>query len=345
MTLRMADSAESLALAGLDVEAFAAYVDGGIGDQPNAAKVAAAHPGARHLSIALSAARDADCLDVENGAASPADVAGWLTRQRQRGIVRPCLYASVSVMRDSILPLGRALGPSVRFWTAHYGQGEHICGPHSCGELPVDADGTQWTDAYHAPGGVVDMSLLADNFFNVDPGAWTFSPVRGLTAMPGHTSVLLSWSSPGQPAPGAVHHYQVTVRSGGRDVASYPRDVAKAGNPQSWQGGSLEPGTAYTALVRAVAADGGHASPWAMTAFTTGTLCSACCSPTGSVAARSARWRRGWPLSASGGCCTGRSPVSACRARCRARGGPWGARTGVRWVTSGGCSRRAGGPK
>jgi hypothetical protein len=269
MTLPMADSAESLALPS-GLPAYASYVDGALGDQPNHAKVVAAHPGAHHLSIALFAAHDADCLDVEPFAATPADVAAWLTRQRQRGIVRPCLYASVSAMRDSILPLGRALGLSVRLWTAHYGQGEHICGPRSCGELPVDADGTQWTDAFHTPGGIVDMSLLADGFFGEPASAWVFTAVRGLAVVAGHTSVLLSWSSPGTPAPGAVHHYQVTVRRDGRDVASYPREVPKAGSSQSWQGGSLEPGTGYTAMVRAMTADGSHASPWAAVSFTTG---------------------------------------------------------------------------
>jgi GH25 family lysozyme M1 (1,4-beta-N-acetylmuramidase) len=102
------------------------------------------------------------------------------------------------------------------------------------------------------------------------PADWVFTSVRGLTALPGHTSVLLSWSSPGTPEPAAVHHYQVTVRKDGGDVPSYPRDVAKASNPQTWQGGSLEPGTTYEALVRAMTADGSHASPWAAVTFTTG---------------------------------------------------------------------------
>lgn len=270
MTIRMADSAESAALAGLSVEAYAAYVDGGMGDQPNAAKVAAAHPGARHLSIALSASHDADCLDVEPHAASPADVVGWLTRQRGRGVTRPCLYASVSTMRDSILPVGRALGLSVRLWTAHYGEGEHICGPHSCGELSIDADATQWTDAYRAPGGVVDMSLLADDFFGPPPADWVFRGPRYLSAKPGHTNVELTWYSPGQSEPGAVDHYQVTIRHLGEDVASYPRTVPKGGNPEVHDFGSLQPGTAYEAMVRAVAAGGRHAGAWAVVDFTTG---------------------------------------------------------------------------
>jgi hypothetical protein len=273
MTLAMPDSDESRALPP-GYPAYAGYADGGIGDQPNAARIAAAFPSAHHLSIALSASHDADCLDVEPRAASPADVVSWLTRQRKRGLVRPALYASVSTMRGSILPIGRALGLSVRLWTAHYGQGEHICGPKTCGELTVDADGTQWTDAYRTPSGaVVDMSVLADDFFGtpVPPTAWVFGAVRGLKAVPGHTSVLLSWSAPADPAPAPVAHYQVTIRKDGQDVKSYPRDVPRTGTAQVWQGGSLTPGTTYEVLVRAVTADvNGHASPWAAVTFTTG---------------------------------------------------------------------------
>jgi hypothetical protein len=143
--------------------AYAAYVDGHAGDQPNYAHVTAAYPDARHLSIALSADDDADALDVENGAASPADVPGWIARQHVRGVVRPCVYASVSVMKAEILPLvGGWLPASVRLWTAHY-DGEHICGPKSCGQLPVDADGTQWTSG--ALGRQLDQSILNDDFF------------------------------------------------------------------------------------------------------------------------------------------------------------------------------------
>jgi hypothetical protein len=266
MTLHMADSAESLSLpAGLP--AYASYVDGAIGDQPNSVRVAAMFPGAHHLPVALSAAHDADCIDVENGAASPGDVPGWVTRQHVRGIVRPCVYASVALMRDEILPRVSGWRPSsVRLWTAHYGQGEHICGPRSCGELPVDADGTQWTDAYRTPGGVVDMSLLNDDFF-APPADWVFAPVRGLVGVHGPHSLRLTWSSPGQPAPEAVHHYQVTVRLRGRDIRGFPVTVPKTGVQESVQWNGVERGTYDEAMVRAVAVDG-HASPWSVVGFT-----------------------------------------------------------------------------
>lgn len=173
MTIRMPDAAESPALPA-GYAAYASYVDGGIGDQPNYARVTAAHPGADHLSIALSALHDAECLDVENGAASPSDVPAWVKRQQARGIARPVLYASVSTMASAILPiLGQYRIPvrSTRLWSAHYGAGEHVCGPATCKwpGLGITMDGTQWTDAFHGPNGVVDMSLLADDFFGTTP--------------------------------------------------------------------------------------------------------------------------------------------------------------------------------
>ncbi len=147
-------------------QAYAAYVDGSLGNQPNYAYIVKTFPKAEHLSIALFSADNADALDVEPGAADPSDVPGWYTRQVARGSYRPCVYANASTMETEILPtLSQAgIGRSkVRLWTAHYDAGEHICGPDSCGALSVDADGTQWTSS--ALGLVLDQSLLLDNFF------------------------------------------------------------------------------------------------------------------------------------------------------------------------------------
>jgi hypothetical protein len=146
--------------------AYAGYVDGSIGDQPNYAYIMSAYPKAQHLSIALFSSNNADALDVEPGASVPGDIPAWYARQRGRGIQRPCVYASASAMNDSILPVlsGANIARSaVRLWTAHYGAGEHICGPGTCGALSENADGTQWTPT--AGGLVLDQSLLLENFF------------------------------------------------------------------------------------------------------------------------------------------------------------------------------------
>jgi hypothetical protein len=150
--------------------AYAAYVGGGVGNQPNYAYIVSAFPGAEHLSIALFAADDAQVLDVENFAASPADIPGWHARQVARGIQRPVIYASAFTMEDQVLPVVNALPrgrASTRLWTAHYGIGEHICGPASCAALSIEADGTQWTSS--AMGRILDQSLLAADFFGVSP--------------------------------------------------------------------------------------------------------------------------------------------------------------------------------
>jgi peptidoglycan hydrolase-like protein with peptidoglycan-binding domain len=151
-------------------QAVAGYVDGGVGDQPNFAHLVSAFPKAQHLSIALFAEHDADALDVEPGAADPSDIPGWYARQRRRGITRPCIYANASTMEASVIPVIRAIPvirTSIRLWTAHYGEGEHICGPGTCGQLSFGADGTQWrSDALQRN---LDQSLLLDDFFGTTP--------------------------------------------------------------------------------------------------------------------------------------------------------------------------------
>ena len=146
--------------------AYAAYIDGGIGDQPNYAYIVSTFPKAQHLSIALFADNNADALDVEPGASDPSDIPGWYSRQVARGVERPVIYASVSTMNDSVLPVLSRAGIArarTRLWSAHYGLGEHICGPGTCGALSINADGTQWTSS--ARGLVLDQSLLLENFF------------------------------------------------------------------------------------------------------------------------------------------------------------------------------------
>jgi GH25 family lysozyme M1 (1,4-beta-N-acetylmuramidase) len=109
------------------------------------------------------------------------------------------------------------------------------------------------------------------------PPDWTYPPVRSLTAGGGNTSVKLEWTAPApvpnqQPMPG-IAEYEVAIVKGasldGPQVASYPRFLAKGANPEVWQGGSLARKTQYTAGVRAIAPDGGHAGGWATATFST----------------------------------------------------------------------------
>jgi peptidoglycan hydrolase-like protein with peptidoglycan-binding domain len=152
-------------------QAVAGYVDGRFA---NLAELRDKFPAAHVLSIAVNAAHDADCLDIEQGDATPAQAAAWFLRQKARGITRPCLYASAFVMDTEVIPALKAAGigaGEIRLWSAHYTGTAHICGPSTCRELGVSADGTQWTDK--AMGRNLDQSLLAAGFFGaVPPANW-----------------------------------------------------------------------------------------------------------------------------------------------------------------------------
>ena len=148
----------------LDAPAVAGYVNGSWATWPS---LAVKFPRAQRLSIAVTAASDADCLDIEAGDATVADAPGWYARQKTRGAARPCFYASASVMGALVNTL-QAAGISrslVRLWSAHYGSslGAHVCAPATCGEVPIPMDGTQWTSM--ALGRNLDQSLVADDFF------------------------------------------------------------------------------------------------------------------------------------------------------------------------------------
>jgi hypothetical protein len=183
-------------------QAYAAYVDGTLGNQPNYAYIVTAFPTAQHLSIALFASDNADALDVEPGASSPGEIPAWYARQVSRGVQRPCVYADVATMNDQILPtLSAARIPraNVRLWTAHYDVGEHICGPDSCGSLSLNADGTQWTPT--ALGLVLDQSLLLEDFFSNEPAVTTEAELQSGQLNDGKSAVT-AIAVP----PGTAHH-------------------------------------------------------------------------------------------------------------------------------------------
>lgn len=171
MTLAMPDSTDVAALPP-GYGQYLGYVDG---QWPTAPELARRFPGARIVSLTVTGATlAATGADIEPGNLTAKDGAQW-ARQRinQAPGFRPVLYASViGEPGYGMVEVWRALTangislPQVRLLSAHYGMGEHICGPHTCGEIGIDMDGTQWTDQW-APN--VDMSALQDDFF----GSWT----------------------------------------------------------------------------------------------------------------------------------------------------------------------------
>jgi hypothetical protein len=162
MTLTMADSITAANLpAGYN--AYAGYVDG---SWPDYSQIAAQFPSARLLSITVTGVTAATACDCENGDLTPAQAISWAQTQLDGKMWRPVIYADVSTMASSIVPSLTMPQPSVRLWSAHYGAGEHICGPSTCGLVSVNMDGTQWTDTASGTNGTqIDASLLTADFF------------------------------------------------------------------------------------------------------------------------------------------------------------------------------------
>lgn len=164
MTLRCLDSIYAANLpAGAD--AYLGYPDGA---WPDAGQIKAAFPGKPVIVMAVFASDLAEGYDGEKGDVTQAQMPGCVKRSLAAGMWRPVVYASVSAMASYMSPLAGAgiTRSMVRVLTAHYGAGQHICGPHSCGQLQFDADGTQWRDdAPGVNGARIDESVLLDDFF------------------------------------------------------------------------------------------------------------------------------------------------------------------------------------
>lgn len=212
MTLTMMDSIHVADLPG-GMDAYAGYVDG---RWPTITELRERFPHRHILSIAVFAVDDAQCLDIETGDATPGEFPAWARRQHeQRHIIRPCAYASVSVM-DEVIAAYKAAGmgrADVRLWSAHYKwkpgtDAKHICGPATCGLVSIPMDGTQWRNDAPGVGGThVDESVLAANFF----------PVVATPAPPPLFGYLVTESSVGNAQ--ALTGRAVTSTDGGRTWA------------------------------------------------------------------------------------------------------------------------------
>lgn len=138
-----------------DATEIAVYTDG---IYENAEKVKAKFPHAKIVTIAVRASDDAEAIDDEPGDVGNAEIAAWVHRQLARGVVKPIVYTSVSNIDAAMAELMAAgiTRDKVTLWSAHYGQGDHICGIATCGLCRATVDWTQFTD--HARGVSLDMT-------------------------------------------------------------------------------------------------------------------------------------------------------------------------------------------
>lgn len=183
MTLAMPDSTDVAALPG-GCPAYLGYTDG---EFANTGQIRKRFPAARVIGLTVTGTdiSGADGCDIEPGNLTAKDGAQWARQKLNRQPAsRPVMYASVigepgygmseviSALHVNMISISQ-----VRLLSAHYGEGEHICGPHTCNLINIGMDGTQWTDQFRSQGlFMVDMSALQDGFF----GSWTEEIVQQL---------------------------------------------------------------------------------------------------------------------------------------------------------------------
>lgn len=142
-----------------DAAALAGYVNG---FWPTYGELGRRFPEAKILSIAVTSSAAAECLDIEPGDATNADVPAWL--EHKATVDKPVLYTFLSNAQPLIDYLEARGIPrsSYRLWIAHWTGHAHICGP-SCGSGFDDvAEATQWTDK--SGGRNLDESLCSAKF-------------------------------------------------------------------------------------------------------------------------------------------------------------------------------------
>lgn len=143
-------------------DAVAGYVDGRFRSLPDLRRM---HPGVPWLSICVAVSSQAMVLDVEAGDATPGAAAEWVKAQHGRGVKRPAIYCSLTVVPALELEL-RALSirrNQIRLWTAHWTGRAHICS-NECGVTMEERPGA--TQYQNDVGHGYDLNLTSTGWFN-----------------------------------------------------------------------------------------------------------------------------------------------------------------------------------
>lgn len=250
------------------------------------------------VSVSPNGANGARAIDIESGDAVPADAprfwhnsnhGGTGYGQKDSGI--PVFYTSAGDLQAVINELAWAgiTRDKYLLWSAHW-IGYHICGESVCGYPQADA--TQYADSgpydndawysYCFTGSTSTTTAPPTPVSDI-PADWIFQPVRSLTLNSvTASSVNVSFTSPettieGHPnmyAPLGIGQYEVAIWPNGQVTGAtwkgYPLFQAKGStNPTVFNGGGLNADSNYVIGVRAIATDGGHASPWSYLSFYT----------------------------------------------------------------------------
>lgn len=117
-------------------------------------------PNATKVRIATRAnVNDGHVLDVEPGAATPAQAPGWVQMRRAAG-VDPTVYCSLGAWPAVRAAFAAADVAEPHYWIAHYDYSP---------ALPGGAVAKQYADPAHNSGGHYDKSSVADYWPGIDP--------------------------------------------------------------------------------------------------------------------------------------------------------------------------------
>ena len=177
---------------GLDL--YAGYDDG---NWPDAASIAAAFPGKTVMRITVFPNDNlGDCLDVENGDATPASAPGWTIRRRLAGHGGPLNYCSWSALPALRAQYSAQKVPEPAYWIAGYPAPDGDAIPTVPGCTIV---GHQWIDH-----GNWDESVMVDYLPGIDPAPVPPAPKKEnyvLIINDGTTQYLLGESLTKLPIP------------------------------------------------------------------------------------------------------------------------------------------------
>ena len=175
MTRRCADSVTPANLpAGFDL--YGGY-DDGLYNNINAIKAMYPTKTVIHFTV-FASDNFGDCLDVENGDATPAQAPGWIKMRRAAGHGGPLVYCSEAAWSQVRQAFQSAGVPEPGYWIAGY--------PGSVGDaLYPGSIAHQWVDY-----GPYDESIVVDYLPGIDP-----PPSGGDVPLP--TDVVATWSVPG----------------------------------------------------------------------------------------------------------------------------------------------------
>lgn len=151
---------------------YAGYDDGA---WPDADAIAAKFPGKPVVRITTNPADDfGDCLDVENGDASPTDAPAWVAKRRAAG-ADPSVYCSLDPWPTIRQAFAAANVPEPHYWVAAY--------PGPGPVLIPGAVAHQYASPSTGSPGNYDVSVVADYWPGVDPSGpvWQVKPPYDVT--------------------------------------------------------------------------------------------------------------------------------------------------------------------